>query len=378
MSYLLEFKNVIVITIIATILGSIIPMKSHAEEIVKPSNEKTINQVSTQSSLTAQSILIGRVVNTKYSQMPITAVYNDGASPISFAANTLIPFYDLNQEDENTVIFSNNLDFAQTNRLLNLGFTDSEIETMSNEEYEINKDLKGEVISTNTNYIKIIEPRVTIAYSISNNEPIIKELDEETYYDEINKLNDTLKSRASSDFSTTSYKKMTTTITKLSSKEYRLKNSVVWSKLPSQTYVDVIGIGINSSYWAPNPGTQYGQQNWTTYPTIGNPSKSKSAEYTKDSNKWKKGAGGYALKINLPDNKAKGIDSEYLKTLSSYMYYSVGSLTNTKRLDAYGNYAHQNSSYTLTPSIALSGISFSVSPAKKFSFHPDTHSSITW
>lgn len=72
MSYLLEFKNVIVITITATILGSIISMKSHAEEIAKPSNEKTINQVSTQSSLTAQSILLGRVVNTKYSQMPIT------------------------------------------------------------------------------------------------------------------------------------------------------------------------------------------------------------------------------------------------------------------------------------------------------------------
>lgn len=152
---------------------------------------------------------------------------------------------------------------------------------MSNEEYEINKDLKGEVISTNTNYIKIIEPRVTIAYSISNNEPIIIELDEETYYDEINKLNDNLNSRASSDFLTTSYKKMTTTITKLSSKESRLKNSVVWSKLPSQTYVDVIGIGINSSFWAPNPGTQYGQQNWTTQPTIGNPSKSKSANIPK-------------------------------------------------------------------------------------------------
>ncbi|XRG77045.1 hypothetical protein V5E38_14445 [Rossellomorea sp. GAMAL-10_SWC] len=113
-------------------------------------------------------------------------------------------------------------------------------------------------------------------------------------------------------------------------------------------------------------------------PTIGNPSKSKSAKYTTGSNKWKKGAGGYALKINLPDNKPKGIDSEYLKTLSSYMYYSVGSLSNTRRLDTYGNYAHQNSSYTLTPSIALSGISFSVSSAKKFSIHPDTHASITW
>ncbi|PFH90602.1 hypothetical protein [Bacillus sp. AFS088145] len=113
MSYLLEFKNVIVITITATILGSIIPMKSHAEEIAKPSNEKTINQVSTQSSLTAQSILLVRVVNTKYSQMPITAVYKDGASPISFAANTLIPFYDLNQEDENVDIFSNNLDLLK-------------------------------------------------------------------------------------------------------------------------------------------------------------------------------------------------------------------------------------------------------------------------
>ncbi|MGG2028759.1 hypothetical protein AB1282_23925 [Gottfriedia sp. S16(2024)] len=74
MNYLLEIKSVTIITIAATILGSIIPMKSHAEEISKSINEKTINQVSTQSSLTAPSIIQGRVVNTKYTQMPMPAV----------------------------------------------------------------------------------------------------------------------------------------------------------------------------------------------------------------------------------------------------------------------------------------------------------------
>ncbi len=136
MSCLLEIKNVTIITIVATILGSIIPMKSHAEEISKPSNEKTINQVSTQSSLTAPdgkgkdfiadpSILYKKAFEINgglnYSDsseyyVRITAVYKDGASPISFAANTLIPFYDLNQEDEIFDIVSENQDFAETNR----------------------------------------------------------------------------------------------------------------------------------------------------------------------------------------------------------------------------------------------------------------------
>ncbi|MEH7515369.1 hypothetical protein V7146_21860 [Gottfriedia acidiceleris] len=68
------FKQATVSVITAAILGSIIPMKSHAEEITNPTSENTINQVNTQTSLPVPPILQGRAVNVKYPQMPIPTV----------------------------------------------------------------------------------------------------------------------------------------------------------------------------------------------------------------------------------------------------------------------------------------------------------------
>lgn len=63
-------KQTTVSLITAAILGSIIPMKSHAEEITKPISENNTNQVNTQTSIPAPPILQGRAVNTNYPQMP--------------------------------------------------------------------------------------------------------------------------------------------------------------------------------------------------------------------------------------------------------------------------------------------------------------------
>ncbi|MDP1420379.1 hypothetical protein Q8G35_18815 [Peribacillus simplex] len=274
------------------------------------------------------------------------------------------------------------LTVEEFNNLISLGFTEEEIENMDQKEYELNKDLKGEVVASTTQYLKITEPIQSESSSQeptiqenSSQEPTIVKLDEQTYYEELAKENESSGevSTSASDSSSTSYKKMTTSITKLSTNNYRLKNSVTWSKMPFITHVDVTGVGINQTYWGPTPDTQYGKQNWTTW-SFCNGTQSGSATYTSSSGQWKKGAGGYALKINLPnDETASGCASDKVETLSSYMYYSVKPLTTTNRLDAYGQYAHQESTYTLTPSIALSGVSFSVSPTNEFAEHPNTH-----
>ncbi|MFD4707504.1 hypothetical protein ACFWM3_22005 [Gottfriedia sp. NPDC058432] len=68
------FKQAIVTAITAAILGSIIPIKSHAEEISKPISENNINQVNTQTSLPTPPIIQGRAVNDKYPQLPAPTV----------------------------------------------------------------------------------------------------------------------------------------------------------------------------------------------------------------------------------------------------------------------------------------------------------------
>lgn len=58
------------------------------------------------------------------------------------------------------------------------------------------------------------------------------------------------------------------------------------------------------------------------------------------------------------------------------MYYSVNVLASSNVIDAYGQYAHQEDEYTLSPSISLTGFSFGVTPANVFSIHPNTHAQV--
>lgn len=266
--------------------------------------------------------------------------------------------------------------------LKDLGFTEDEIMQMDKEEYEMNKNLDGEVVGENTNYIKITEPEETAGLSRSSKDPlpIIEELDEETYNKEVAKAkkqdDSKVSTRAASHSTKTKYKKMTTNIIKLGTNKYRLKNSVTWSRVPGYRYVDVNGIGINGSFWGPLAGSQYGKQNWKTWSTC-NGYKYDDAVYTKKSTKWKSGEKGYSLKINLPnDVNNNGCASDGVEALSSYMYYTVVNQTKTNKIDAWGQYAHQEANYTLSPSISLSGVDFSVSPSKKFSIHPNTFAQV--
>ncbi|MCJ7843534.1 hypothetical protein MUB24_22195 [Lederbergia sp. NSJ-179] len=190
---------------------------------------------------------------------------------------------------------------------------------MDDEEFTSNIKLEGEVLSEDTRFYKVIEyfeeelgdnmtSKEISTSSTPPNENVETsksiELDEAIYWAEVEASQD------QEDLQTfeyipgthkTSYKTLTTTITYLSSGKYRVKTSIKWHKIPSNRKIDVIGTSINSSFWAPDPGTQYGKQNWTIHHFC-SPDTKHSATYSSNSNKWNKGASGCTLKINLPDN----------------------------------------------------------------------------
>ncbi|MBO2537589.1 hypothetical protein [Rummeliibacillus suwonensis] len=276
---------------------------------------------------------------------------------------------------------------SEINNLKNLGFSEEEIKNMEQEEYDLNKNLKGNIVATEKNYVKTMEiPTISQTLGLNSSENVDEtkyvsiELDKDTYYKELEELKKKEQGPVTlgytPDESSTSYKTMTTTITKLSSTEFRVKNSIEWSKIPFWRYVDVSGVGINSADWYPKVNSQYGKQNWKTVDFWGK-SRYYSATYTDASNKWDKKQGGYGLRMNLPNN-----DSEYTEDvweLSSYMYYTAYKENSTKHIDAYGHYAHQEKDLIAVPSFSLSGSSFSISSSSSFTIHkPNTHAVYSW
>ncbi|GKU82581.1 hypothetical protein [Niallia sp. NCCP-28] len=283
----------------------------------------------------------------------------------------------------------NGLNFSdeEIQNLQSLGFTDEAIINMDEEEYNLNKDLKGDIVAEDTKYIKVIEnPEELNSSTLSKNTKglntteingsIVIELDEETFYKELEAEEQKMNLKASSSVIQTSYKKLTTSISKLSTNKYRITNNMTWKKLPSTREYDVTGIGINSTYWAPVPDSQYGKQTWTKYSHMYG-TESGNATYNTSSANYKKGAGGYSLKMNLPnDSIGGGAAHKTVKTMSNYMYYSVSPLSKSGQLDAYGHYTHQNKSGTYSIGISLGGPSFSVSPSNKFDSAISTHAQV--
>ncbi|MDM5330345.1 hypothetical protein [Neobacillus sp. CF12] len=277
----------------------------------------------------------------------------------------------------------------QYDNLLNLGFTEKQIANMDQEEFARNKDLKGKVVATSKHYLKITED--------SKGNSIVKNLDKKTYDTEVAIEKEKIKKeRASSkraktisltptsfataalanipnDDSSTSYKTMTTLIIKFSSRQFRVRNHIDWHIMPAIRGTDVSGVTLNSQ-WLQNPGTQYARQDWTTFDNC-SLEKTASAVYTKSSDKWNPGLHGYALRMNLPNDKmvyCGGYSSpQVVDDLSSYMYYDISPVTaaTPARADAIGQYFHLK--IDLNPSITIGWktLEFSVSPSYAYSEH---------
>lgn len=174
--------------------------------------------------------------------------------------------------------------------LANLGFTDNEIRNMDLEEFELNKNLIGKVVS------------------------------ETVTYDCVNKLN--LSSSLYGATQLTEYKKMTTTIVSLGN-NYRYKVTLEWQKIPSTRSYDIIAIGFDknvkfSSSLTFKQNYCYSQNNCNSL--------SKYNLYSSSS--------GIGASFKLPSDK--------IISLSSYLYFDVQKNTNSTitTLNAYGDYSH--------------------------------------
>lgn len=250
-----------------------------------------------------------------------------------------------------------NLSDVEITNLKSLGFSDSEIQNMGQEEYELNKNLTGEEISSNSRYFKVIETIEPITYKVkttSDSNEVTDSIDIEISKEEFE--NQAYKSNISPYASTTkstSYKRMTTSAVKLSTGKYRVKAQVEWTKMPKNRDKDVLGVGVNGAVWDPNGG-EYGVQNWQTYNRVTNKRANGSATYKSSSNNWEYGADTYALTMNLKDDPTA---NNYVTNLMLTMYYSVEPLKSkpTIGLKAYGKYAHQENYYSVSPSIGFDG-----------------------
>lgn len=288
----------------------------------------------------------------------------------------LVPIQNVNAEDrEDSIKAPLKLSSTDISNLKSLGFTEEEIKNMSKEEFKLNKGLKGTIIERQTKYYKVYE-NVTgadtnlrtfnIAQSTvnENSKSIEVELTREQYYNELKQLdlndqpeNSVVKLAADNGIgkNVTSYKTVTLTISKLNSgtNKYRLKLNVHWDKkMPKYRLTDVLAIGFNNSLWRA-ANEEYGKQTWNIFDSKKRTNTTGSATYTSSSNKWKYSKDGYALKMNLKDDPSS---TQYVTDINMYMYYSVTPTKSLpKYLDAYGEYAHQESKYEISPTINFDG-----------------------
>ena len=282
--------------------------------------------------------------------------------------------------------------------LKELGFTDKQIAEMDYEEFYRNKDLDAELISLDTKYFK-----TTIVYEYVNQNVSIMSLNDSITDVDINALinNNILNVKSKSSVMVskeeyenangeniyvttdvnpsiveTSYKKLTTSISKNGS-YYRLKNDLVWKQMPSVRSYDVFGIR-NNTAMSPVSGSQYSRLSYTILNNCYGTSSSSYDAYGTGSSRWKRENDGYGLSFKLPVNTTQSYSwgglgqptkcpcinlpmfgnsvsrTNEVVALSAYMYFDVvkiGSGT-INTIDAYGAYQHATS--TISSSVSLS------------------------
>ncbi|WP_226530888.1 hypothetical protein [Metabacillus niabensis] len=261
--------------------------------------------------------------------------------------------------------------------LKSLGFSDLAIDQMEQEVFNENKDVILESQTEVTKYYEVKEqPQLNRSFSSStsstseeNSSYISTELSKEEYFKKVESKKKESQSSdgefstmASSDTASTSYRRLTTSIQRLSS-GIRLYNKFIWDIMPSTRSYDVLSTSIDSTF-SPKSGSQYGQQLWSyTNPNTGG-FYGGSSSYSSSSSLWSKQGAGYGVKMNLKDNASNLRVTE----LEGYMYYTIvkNSSVTPYYINAYGNYSHAkttvSSSYSYSmsvggPSLSWQGVS---------------------
>lgn len=294
------------------------------------------------------------------------------------------------------------------NNLLNLGYDDDEINNMSLDIFEKNKDIKSELSAKVAKYYKTIykiknNPSETMTQSLNNISATTIEISKEEYEAvDDNLISEEIISPLGDETTTNSYQKMVTTMSYISSlKQYKVKNVLTWKKMPVNRSYDIIGMANNSAVSEPVNNTyegytKYSRKDSCTEETI---------NYTSThSSGWKKTSTGAGVTFKLPDttiykkyswNDLLG-SPKYVCTNKKYKTGAIGtynaSLTTTSisttisynlskvsgaALNVYGGYKHAIKVIS-SPSFSIgfgngATIGVSASIENKFDSMDDTH-----
>jgi len=199
-----------------------------------------------------------------------------------------------------------------------LGFTTDEIYYMSEDEFNYNKDIEGNLEATSTRYFANIIRYDATGRIISNSD---MEITEEDYNAEI-------VMPIADGYIETTYKKLRTVIASSGSR-YRYKVTLTWKTMPKVRSYDIIGIGcMSSKVYVDFSSLRFSQ----TY-CVGN-SCTNTATYSSDY----VGANGSGVSFKVPSSTS-------ITTLQSFLYYDVNkkSSSTVTYMIAYGDYAHATS-----------------------------------
>jgi len=198
----------------------------------------------------------------------------------------------------------------QYENLKKLGFSDLAINTMDEQAFNENKDLKLDSKVDVTKYYELTEssPEMANTLSISQNKAVItsEELSKEEYFNRVKaKKDNTPVIQAlvtNPGTASTSYRRVTTSIQR-SGSDIRLYNSFVWDILPVTRSYDVLSISIDNTFTT-LAGSNYAQQSWTHWDpnNVNAGVSSDSATYSSGSSTWKRDSPGYGVTMNLKDN----------------------------------------------------------------------------
>lgn len=202
------------------------------------------------------------------------------------------------------------------NNLLNLGFQESDIYLMDEEEFLANHNLKGIVVSEKINYYVVTNIYEGEKIKNSNIREITKE-----EYDNFEPKNISLFS--SIDGVVESYGKTVRTSITSTGNGYRFKVNSSWKYMPSTRSIDVMSLTLDSTklgysnvVFKENYCLSTGECDSSSVVTL------------------KKQESGVGAAYQLPTNSN-------LTLLNSYLYYDVNKKVNTlTEMIAYGDYAH--------------------------------------
>lgn len=199
--------------------------------------------------------------------------------------------------------------------LINLGFTLDEIYHMSEETFEQNKDIESTLEVQNKNYYK------TVYTDLSGN----------SYSAEISKDEyDNQSGITPRGTVTTSYKVMTSSLTRNDNNTFRYHVSVSWTNIPSTRSYDIIGIGFNDEVYI-SSFVNFSYYYCNSY----NECTTSSLYYDKKS-------------LSTGGSAVYKVPSGDLAALTASLYYDVSkNTTNTlTELSMYGDYAHATTNIT--------------------------------